>query len=230
MSARRGFYVAIDGVDGCGKTTQAALLCRWLEGGFAEVLHVREPGSTPVAEVLRRLLLSPETGTLDATTEALLFSAARRELVERTIAPALARGAAVVSERCFASTWAYQCVASEPPADAISFRAATAAAHQHARPDLLALLDVPARLAVARIGRRPLDRIEARGVDYQARVAAAYREVAAPGGWAAELLGPDAIASIDASGTPESVWRSLRARVAQRLDALGVEHDRLELT
>ena len=81
-------YVQIDGADGCGKSSQAAALVGWLRAQARAVLHVREPGSTPVGEALRRLLLSPATGNLQPVTEALLFSAARAELVAQQIAPA----------------------------------------------------------------------------------------------------------------------------------------------
>ena len=74
-------YVVLDGPDGCGKSTQAALLAEWWRSRGVMVRHVREPGSTPVAEHLRQLLLDPDTGSLDPTTEALLFSAARLELL-----------------------------------------------------------------------------------------------------------------------------------------------------
>ena len=93
-------YVALDGPDGCGKSTQAAALARWLDAEGAEVLHVREPGSTPVGEALRDLLLSPSTGELQPITEVLLFSAARAELMQHVVRPALAAGKVVVAERC----------------------------------------------------------------------------------------------------------------------------------
>ena len=84
-------YLAIDGPDGCGKSTQAAALVHWLDAEGADVLRVREPGSTPVGEALRSLLLSPQTGDLQPITEVLLFSAARAELMTRVVRPAQTR-------------------------------------------------------------------------------------------------------------------------------------------
>ena len=94
-------YVALDGPDGCGKTAQARALVQWLTAEGRPVLHVREPGSTPVGEALRQLLLSPATGELQPVSEALLFAAARAELVAGKVAPALRAGSVVVSERWF---------------------------------------------------------------------------------------------------------------------------------
>lgn len=104
-------YVALDGPDGCGKSSQARALVAWLQQRGHVVQHVREPGSTPVGEALRQLLLSPATGELRPVTEALLFSAARAELVRNVISPALQRGEVVIGERCYLSTVVYQALA-----------------------------------------------------------------------------------------------------------------------
>jgi len=104
-------YVALDGPDGCGKSSQARALVAWLQQRGQVVQHVREPGSTPVGEALRQLLLSPATGELRPVTEALLFSAARAELVRNVISPALQRGEVVIGERCYLSTVVYQALA-----------------------------------------------------------------------------------------------------------------------
>src|SRR5262245_53289308 len=106
-------YLVLDGPDGGGKSTQAELLCAWLRQRGRTVQHRREPGSTPVGEALRTLLLEPSTGDLLPLTEALLFSAARAELVAREIAPALQRGEDVVAERCYVATLVYQGLAAE---------------------------------------------------------------------------------------------------------------------
>ena len=107
-------YLVLDGPDGGGKSTQSRALVEFLRQRGRTVHHLREPGSTPVGENLRQLLLSPQTGDLQPLTEVLLFTAARTELAARVIGPALARGEDVVSERCFASTLAYQCLATHP--------------------------------------------------------------------------------------------------------------------
>lgn len=213
-------YVVLDGPDGCGKSTQARALCDWLRSGGRDVLHVREPGSTPVGEALRQLLLSPATGELRPVTEALLFSAARAELVAQVVAPALAAGRVVVAERCFLSTLVYQGLASRGVAtggtggpqytslDDPWLLDLTRRVHGACLPDAILVLDVPGCVATARRTARTDDRIEARGADYHERVrrgflAAAAREVRAH--------------VVDAAWPFECVQASLRAHLARVL-------------
>lgn len=178
-------YVVLDGPDGCGKTAQARALCAWLRERGQAVLHVREPGSTPVGEALRQLLLSPRTGHLQAVTEALLFSAARAELVAGAVAPALAAGNWVVAERCYLSTVVYQGLAQpEVGLDVEWLFELTRRVHGPCLPDCIFVLDVPGPVARARRRARSDDRIEQRPAAYHERVrqgflAAAAREVRA---------------------------------------------------
>jgi len=173
-----GTYVALDGPDGCGKSSQATTLVAWLQSEGAEVVHVREPGSTPVGEALRELLLSPDTGELQPITEALLFSAARAELMHRVIEPARQAGKVVVAERCYLSTAAYQIFASATDqASALSatwFEDLTRRVQGPCLPDAIFVLDVPAEVSVKRRGNRVDDRIEARGESYHRRVRDGY--------------------------------------------------------
>ena len=106
--ARRGVFVTFEGVDGAGKTTQCSLLCDALRSAGYEVVRLREPGGTPLGERVRSLLLDPQSQTIDPTCELLLFEAARAQLVAQVVRPALDRGAVVVSDRFFDSTYAYQ--------------------------------------------------------------------------------------------------------------------------
>jgi dTMP kinase len=201
-------YVALDGPDGCGKSSQAAALCGWLQAGGRQVLHVREPGSTPVGEALRQLLLSRSTGELQAVTEALLFSAARAELVANAIAPALARGEVVVAERCYLSTFVYQAIASLPGLDLDWLHDLTRRVHGAHLPDAIFVLDLPPDVARARRGRRTDDRIEARGSAYHERVRAGFLR-------AAQLEVRAHV--VDASLPLASVQEQLRARVSRLL-------------
>lgn len=173
-----GPYVTLDGPDGCGKSSQASALAAWLSAEGQDVVHVREPGSTPVGEALRDLLLSNETGDLQPITEVLLFSAARAELMQRVIAPARARGAVVVAERCYLSTAVYQILATETPQpgvlDAQWFEDLTRRVHGACLPDAIFVLDVPAEVSLQRRGSRVEDRIEARGEAYHRRVRDGY--------------------------------------------------------
>jgi dTMP kinase len=202
-------YLVLDGPDGCGKTAQARELCAWLRERGLKVLHVREPGSTPVGEALRQLLLSPRTGHLQAITEALLFSAARAELVANAVAPALAAGQWVVAERCYLSTVVYQGLAlPEARLDVDWLFDLTRRVHGPCLPERIFVLDVPAVVARARRQARSDDRIEQRPAEYHERVrhgflAAAAREVRA--------------VVVDAGWPFATVQANLRAQLAELL-------------
>lgn len=206
-------YFVLDGPDGCGKSSQARSLCDWLQTQGRRVLHVREPGSTPVGEALRQLLLSPKTGELRTVTEALLFSAARAELVGNVIAPALRDGVVVVAERCYLSTVVYQGLASNhgdagKALDIDWLLDLTRRVHGAVLPDGIFVLDVPSPVAVARRHARAEDRIEARGGDYHERVRRGFLRAAA-----AEIRAT----VVDAAWPFDSVQASLRCHVERRL-------------
>lgn len=167
-------YVVLEGPDGCGKSSQAVGLAAWLRDQGHGVVHVREPGSTPVGEALRQLLLAKSTGELRPVTEALLFSAARAELVANVIAPAVRRGDVVLAERCYLSTVVYQALASSHGIEVEQVFEMTRAVHGAWLPDAIFVLDVSAEVAAARRRSRSEDRIEARGGDYHQRVRAGF--------------------------------------------------------
>jgi dTMP kinase len=210
-----GRYFVLDGPDGCGKSTQAKRLCTFLAGAGVRVQHLREPGSTPVGEALRALLLSPSTGQLSALTEALLFTAARAELVRLVIAPALAQGTWIVAERSFLSTLAYQCLA--PAHDGVARSASidqdfvldlTRRAHGPTLPDALFVLDVPPAVAAERRRSRAADRFERRGETFAAAVRAAYLEIARR---------DPTVQVVDAARAVEVVQQDLQARMRRWL-------------
>lgn len=207
MSAGRGTYVVLDGPDGCGKSTQAALLVARLRNLGRAVLHLREPGSTPVGELLRSLLLDNEV-RLDPISEALLFTAARAELVRQVIAPALDRNEVVVVERCFVSTIAYQCGVHPQGVDREFVLDITRRAHGSTMPDAIFLLDVPAEVAAARRTGRRGDRFEERGILFHKAVRDAYLDYARTDG-SCQVL--------DASHGAESVHQDLARRVERLL-------------
>ena len=196
-----GRFIAVEGADGTGKSTQARLLAEHLDAVFT-----REPGGTPLGERIRDLVLDPDgDGPVDRA-EALLMAAARAQHVERVVVPALVAGRDVVSDRYVASSIAYQGHGRGLGADAVAEvnRFATVGLE----PDLVVLvvLDVP--LAGDRLGGAgDRDRIERAGDDLQAVVVAAYREMAA--------ADPDRWVVVDGSGTIEEV----AARVAATVDA-----------
>jgi dTMP kinase len=166
-------FVTFEGVDGSGKSTQAELAARFLAGRGREVVPTREPGGTPLGERVREVLLDgPE---MSAWAEASLFAAARAELAERVIRPALVRGAVVVSDRYLDSSLAYQGVARGLGIEQVlELNAAVA----DLLPDRTFVLLVDEPTAAARLGRRAEDRIEREGADFRAVVQEGYRAVA----------------------------------------------------
>ncbi|MDZ4771891.1 MAG: dTMP kinase [Planctomycetota bacterium] len=168
----RALFVVLDGVDGCGKSTQARRLVEALSrGSNPDPLHVREPGSTPVGEALRAILLSREHALLTPRVETLLFAAARAQTLSELVAPALAAGRHVVCERFHPSTFAYQAVAGGLDEREVLTLLETWAGSP--RPDLEIVLEIPAELAARRRGRAT-DRIEDKGLGFQQRVARGY--------------------------------------------------------
>lgn len=199
--ARGRFYV-LDGVDGCGKSTQAARLVARLAAEGGRPLHLREPGSTRLGEALRELLLKgPED--LSPGVEALLVTAARRHMLELVVEPALRDGRDVVCERFHPSTYAYQGVAGGLGGAAVE-GLLTGWAGAPA-PDLVVLLDLDPELALARRGPAS-DRIEARGLAYQRRVAEGYRA------WGRDRAG---VARVDAACDEDAVERAVWEEVAR---------------
>ena len=230
--------MVIDGPDGCGKTEQAKRLVARIGQEGAAVRHLREPGSTPVGERLRELLLDSSTGDLAPWTEALLFYAARAELLRREIEPALANGEHVVVERCYLSTLVYQGVALQvsdlggtarggaargcdsqdgvaSPGAAVDLGLLdrlTEAVHAATRPDLLLVLDVAPEVAAhRRAARGDADRIESRGEEYLQRVRIGFRELAEREP-AARVLD----ANVDRDTVAAMVWAATLACLKQR--------------
>jgi len=181
-----GFWV-LEGIDGCGKSTQAKLLCQSLEAAGRHPLHLREPGSTALGEGLRRLLLEPGRSDWDARAEALVFFAARRELLLKEIRPALAAGRDVVCERFTGSTYAYQGQAS--PSEAKWVLELDRLVVGQDQPHLHLILDLNPQESFARVGREaPKDAFETRGVAFQQKVREAYLRFAKEKGPAAAVL------------------------------------------
>ena len=173
---KRGKFLVLDGIDGCGKSTQARRLVQALTApGRPAPLHLREPGSTGAGERIRAILLEPGV-RIGAAAEALLFTAARRQMLDEVVRPALAAGRDVVCERFHASTFAYQGVAGETDEEELLALLDTWAGEP--APDLTVLLHLDPARAAARWGDAP-DRIEARGLAFQERVAAGFARYAA---------------------------------------------------
>jgi dTMP kinase len=167
-------YVAFEGVDGAGKTTVARRAAAALEDAGLGVVFVREPGGTATGEGIRRLLLD-RGGSMEPWTEALLFAAQRAQLAAEVIGPALRAGGAVVSDRSVYSSLAYQGGARGLGIEAV--RRVNAAGLLGVWPEQVVLLRIDPEAGLRR--EDEADRISVEGVGLQARVAAAYDELAA---------------------------------------------------
>jgi dTMP kinase len=211
----RGRFVVLEGIDGCGKTTQLDQLRAWLpQSGLmpagAELLVTREPGGTALGQALRQLLLHPPGDTAPGSTaELLLYAADRAQHVQQRIAPALEAGHWVVSDRFAGSTAAYQGYGRGLDLELIDQLAAMATAGL--QPDCTLLLELPLAESLRRRGHRPADRIEASGEAFLARVCAGFGALAAQRGWA----------RVDATPAPAAVAAAIRAELQRRFPVHG---------
>ncbi len=196
-----GRLIAVEGGEGSGKTTQARMLADALGAVFT-----REPGGTPLGEQIRDLLLGTEGDAPCDRAEALLMAAARAQHVDRVVVPALARGDDVVTDRYIGSSLAYQGVGRGLGIAAVA--AVSEFAVDGVEADLVVLLDVDTAEAAARLDGS-LDRIEQAGDEFHARVAAAYRDLAA--------ADPQHWVIVDGRGTVDEVAQCLQTAVAERL-------------
>lgn len=174
-----GIFIAFEGGDGAGKSTQARLLAAALESRGFKVLRTREPGGTPVGEKLRSLVLDHGNGEIDARTEALIFAASRAAHAAQVIRPALERGDVVLSDRYIDSSVAYQGAGRNLGNDAVQSLNEWATAGL--QPDLTVLLDVDPQLGRHRrtAGEAAEDRLESEADDFHTRIRDAFLDLAA---------------------------------------------------
>ncbi len=216
-----GFFVALDGPDGGGKTTQADRLADWLRSQGLDVVSCRDPGGTELGNRLRALLLDRHATPIGVRAEMLLYQAACAELVEEVVTASLAVGKAVVSDRYLLSNIVYQGTAAGLIEEEIAMVGMVATAG--VLPDLTIILDVPPEVASARTGGAR-DRIEDRPHAYRAKVRdgflAALASAAKSGAGGLCPYYPAPLVLIDASGDPEGVFAQIQREVARVL-ALG---------
>ena len=202
----RGRFIAFEGGEGAGKSTQSRLLAETLREHGLEVVTTREPGGTPGAEAIRQLLLDADGDGWNARAEALLFAAARADHVARLIRPALERGAWVVCDRFLDSSRAYQ--GGGGGLDDADILALHRIGSEGLLPDLTLLIEAPDAQIEERLARRDggeNDRIGGREAAFHARVRAAFRCLAA-----AE---PGRFVRIDGSGAVEQTRAAIFAAV-----------------
>jgi dTMP kinase len=170
----RGKFITLEGIDGAGKSTQVSGIADFLRGKGKEVVVTREPGGTALGEKLRAVLLSQ---AMNIDTETLLMFAARRQHIAEVIAPGLAQGHWVISDRFTDATYAYQGAGGGMAKDRIA--ALERWVQDGLKPDLTLVFDVPVELALARLSRERGDRFESESRGYFERVRAGYLERAA---------------------------------------------------
>ncbi len=192
-------FFSFDGIDGVGKSTQINLFCQWLQQSGHEVVQCRDPGSTAVGEAVRDLLLKRHDLSLSRMAEMLLYMAARAQLVDQVIKPALAAGKVVVSDRYLLANIVYQGYAG-----GLDVRQLWELGHFITRgvePELTFLLDMPPESATRRI-QRELDRMEQQGDDFRDRLRAGFLAEA--------KRQPKKIVVIDASRSIDEVQNDIK--------------------
>lgn len=193
----RGIFITLEGIEGCGKSTQVEVLRRHLTERGHEVLVTREPGGSAIGEKVRDILLDAGNRGMAALTELLLYEASRAQHVEEVIRPALEAGDIVISDRFYDASTAYQGYARGLGADKVS--KLNLVATGGLKPDLTIVLDLPASEGLRRL-IKDLDRIESEAIDFHERVRNGYIEIA--------RSEPERVKVVDSSG-------SLKATSAQ---------------
>ncbi|WP_336323243.1 dTMP kinase [Streptomyces lavendofoliae] len=204
--SRTGFFIALEGGDGAGKSTQVEALAEWIRAKGHEVVVTREPGATPIGKRLRSILLDVSSAGLSNRAEALLYAADRAEHVDSLVRPALERGAIVISDRYIDSSVAYQGAGRDlsPTEIARMSRWATSGLVPH----LTVLLDVSPETARERFTEAP-DRLESEPAEFHRRVRAGFLALAA--------ADPGRYLVVDAGQAPETVTTVVRHRLDQML-------------
>ncbi len=201
-----GTFLAFEGGEGAGKSTQVSLLADWLRASGREVVVTREPGATPLGERLRALLL--DGGDVSPRAEALLYAADRAHHVATVVRPALVRGAVVLTDRYVDSSLAYQGAGRALTVDDVAMLSRWAT--EGVRPDLVLLLDVDPEVGLRRARQTGApDRLEAESLAFHRRVRQGFLDLAAKD--------PDRYLVLPADAAPDDVQAALRDRVGHLL-------------
>ena len=208
MQRNKGFFISLEGGEGAGKSTQNKRIIDWLAGQGLEVVETREPGGTIVSEQIRQVLLDTRNAGLGATAELLLMFAARYQLVQEVILPALADGKVIVCDRFADASYAYQGGGRGLGAETVEV--VEKLVLKDLQPDLTLLFDIPVEQGMKRVaGRGEADRFEVESVRFFERVRAAYLERAA--------ASPQRFRIIDASLDEDRVWLQVKNILQEKL-------------
>jgi len=200
----QGKFIVLDGPDGCGKTTHTKLLAEWLQKQGVPTVCFRDPGGTAIGEKIRQILLSHEHSTMSTAAEVLLYMAARAQLWQEKIAPALKENKCVVLDRWLSSTCAYQGYAGDFGMRSVINIAETCL--ERPWPNLTIILDVDLKTAAKRL-KRDRDRMEQKGDDYHEKVRQGFWELANK---------HEDFAFIDAAGDIETVHEKIKQTLAEK--------------
>ncbi|HIU82161.1 MAG TPA: dTMP kinase [Candidatus Ornithoclostridium faecavium] len=203
----KGSFITFEGCEGVGKTTQVDRLKRYLEKSGQPALFLREPGGTVISEKIREMLLSKENDKMNGKCEALLYSAARAQLLGEVVAPALEKGSIVVCDRFTDSTFAYQGAARGLGVDFIDELNKLTCGD--IVPDVTVFLDLHPREAFARKGGADKnDRLESQSIEFHEKVYLGYKEIAS--------RYPERFICVDASKDADGVWEEVIALLRRR--------------
>lgn len=207
---RRGVFITLEGMDGCGKSTKGRMLAEELVSKGREVVSLRDPGSTDISERIRTILLDPEAVGMASECELLLFEAARAQLTCEVILPALERGAVVVCDRYYDSTFAYQAVGRGLDEELV--RRANRMGSCGLTPDRTIVFDLEVDESFERATRHGTDRMELDGEPFQTRVRHGYLRLVAEE--------PDRVRLVNGHGEKGEVYARMREELLDLLPEL----------
>ena len=211
-------FITFEGGEGAGKSTQIKRIADYLnELGIGHIL-TREPGGTPLAEKIRDLLVKGKADAMDPTTEYLLFSAARRDHIEKVIKPALAKGQWVLCDRFYDSSYVYQGLSPLPErALNVDFmdQVYTAIAGEDFKPDMTFVFDIDPETGLGRAGKRGKidtasqdeNRFESKGLEFHNRIRQGFLKI--------QGMNPDRCSLVDATGTPDQLFHHIRTVIEE---------------
>jgi dTMP kinase len=204
----KGFFISLEGGEGAGKSTQNRRIVEWLGNHGKTVVEAREPGGTVVSEQIRKVLLDTRNAGLNATAELLMMFAARSQLVQEVILPALTEGKIIVCDRFADASYAYQGGGRQLGTEAVA--TVERLVLNDLQPDLTLLFDVPVELGMTRVaGRGEADRFEIESIRFFERVRNAYLQRA--------VAFPKRFRVIDASQEEEQVWQQIENVLKEEL-------------
>ena len=198
---KKGFFISLEGGEGAGKSTQNKRIVEWLSGQGKVVVETREPGGTVVSEQIRQVLLDTRNAGLNPTAELLMMFAARSQLVQEAILPALEEGKVIVCDRFADASYAYQGGGRQLGTEIVA--QVERIVLKDLQPDLTLLFDIPVELGMTRVaGRGEADRFEVESIRFFERVRKAYLDRAE--------ANPHRFRVIDASQEEEQVWQRVK--------------------